>query len=737
MRGPLDGTKLLAATAVLVLVAPGVDADPGPGFFATSLPAQQQAEATFVATPTPERARAWLAYLTEEPHVAGTEQQRLIAEYLREQLESFGLETEMVRYDVFLNYPRSVSLRLIEPEEIPLALIEDFYAEDKDSAKSNVLPAFHGYGAAGTATGQVVYANYGTRADFERLEKMGVSVAGRIVLARYGSVFRGLKVKEAEQRGAAGVVIYSDPADDGYMKGDVYPQGPMRPPSAIQRGSVQYLSLQPGDPSTPGYPSTPRAKRVSRDRMQTVPGIPSLPISYREAEKVLRLLGGARVPDEWQGGLPFAYHVGPGGAALEMQVELDEGLRSIFNVFGRIRGSEEPERQVIIGNHADAWTHGAVDPNSGTATWLETARGLAEAVKTGWKPRRSILLASWDAEEYGLVGSTEWGEANASELRENTVAYINLDSSVTGPKLVVSGTPSLRDLVRAAANDVSEPLKGSSVGAAWEHELRTRWAKGSPIELSDPDAAFEPTLTPLGSGSDYTVFLDHLGIPSVSFSFSGKYGVYHSIYDNFAWMDRFGDPQFLYHAVAARFYGLMAMRLASAEVVPLRFGSYAYTLRLHLDELRRKTIRKLRGAENATSAGVPATPTPAAIDPDFGPMLTALQQLEAAGVALDAELDGLVEREDTLAAARVSEALIRLERTFLSEDGLPGRPWFRHLLYAPGFTTGYAAWPFPELTEAVENADPVLFERGTGRVVAALEAATEQLRLATSLARRP
>ena len=733
MRGPLDRIKLHAtATAILVLVTRAAAADPGTGFFPSSLSSQQQAEATFLATPTPEKARAWLAFLTEEPHVAGTEQQRLIAEYLREQLESFGLETEMVRYDVFLNYPRSVSLRLTEPEEIELALIEDFYAEDKDSAKSNVLPGFHGYGAAGTATGQVVYANYGTRADFERLEKMGVSVSGRIVLARYGSVLRGLKVREAEQRGAAGVVIYSDPADDGYMKGDVYPQGPMRPPSAIQRGSVQYLTLQPGDPSTPGYPSTPRARRVSRDRMQTVPRIPSLPISYREAEKVLRRLGGARVPDEWQGGLPFAYHIGPGGAALELQVDLDEGLRSIFNVFGRIRGSEEPERQVIIGNHADAWTHGAVDPNSGTATWLETARGLAEAVKTGWKPRRSILLASWDAEEYGLVGSTEWGEANATDLRENTVAYINLDSSVTGPKLAVSGTPSLRDLVRDAANDVSEPLKGSSVGAAWERELRARWATGSPVELSDPDSAFFPVLEPLGSGSDYTVFLDHLGIPSVTFSFTGKYGVYHSMYDNFAWMDRFGDPQFLYHAVAARFYGLMAMRLAAAEVVPLRFGSYARALRLHLDELRRKTIRKLRGAEDASTAA-----TPAAIKPDYGPVVAALQQLEVAGVALDAELDGLVQREDALAAARVSEALIRLERTFLSEDGLPGRSWFRHLLYAPGLTTGYAAWAFPELTEAVENADPVLFERGTSRVVAALEAATEQLRRATSLARRP
>ncbi len=276
--------------ALALLAAPAA-ADVGPGFFASSQPAQQRAEAVFLATPTPEKARQWLVLLTEEPHVAGTRQQHRIAEYLREQLESFGLEAELVRYDVFLNYPRAVSLRLTEPEEIELALIEDFYAEDKDSAQRGVLPGFHGYGASGTASGQVVYANYGRRADYEQLEKLGVSVAGRIVLARYGEVFRGLKVKEAEERGAAGVVIYSDPADYGYMKGDVYTEGPMRPPSAIQRGSVQYLSLQPGDPSTPGYPSTPRARRVSRDRMTTVPRIPSLPIVYGEAEKILRQLG--------------------------------------------------------------------------------------------------------------------------------------------------------------------------------------------------------------------------------------------------------------------------------------------------------------------------------------------------------------------------------------------------------------------------------------------------------------
>ena len=712
----------------LALLATPAAADVGPGFFATSQPAQQRAEAVFLATPTPEKARQWLVHLTEEPHVAGTRQQHRIAEYLREQLESFGLDAELVRYDVFLNYPRAVSLRLTEPEEIELALIEDFYAEDKDSAQRGVLPGFHGYGASGTADGQVVYANYGRRSDYEKLEKMGVSVAGRIVLARYGKVFRGLKVKEAEQRGAAGVVIYSDPADDGFMKGDVYPEGPMRPPSAIQRGSVQYLSLQPGDPSTPGYPSTPRARRVSRDRMTTVPQIPSLPIGYGEAEKILRQLGGESVPDDWQGGLPFAYHVGPGGASVEMRVEMDEGLRSIYNVFGRIRGSEEPERQVILGNHADAWTHGAADPNSGTATWLETARGLAAAVEAGWQPRRTILLASWDAEEYGLVGSTEWGEEHASELRENTVAYINLDSSVTGSRLAVGGSPSLRDLVRSAASDVPEPLKGNSVGAVWERAQQTAWARRHPVDLGEGAARFEPHLEALGSGSDYTVFLDHLGIPSLSFGFNGKYGVYHSMYDNFLWMDRFGDPEFLYHAVAARLYGLLAMRLASADVVPLRFGSYGRSLALHLNELRRENIRKLRGAGDPEAAARPA------FQADFEPVLAALRDFEVAGMALDTELDALVEREDAAAAARVSEALVSIERSFLSEEGLPGRPWFRHLLYAPGLTTGYAPWPFPELTEAIENGDPALFQAGSRRVVAALGAATERMERATSLA---
>lgn len=400
------------------------------GFFEGSTAAQGSAETVFLATPAPEKARHWLARLTEEPHVAGTPQEKALAEYVRDRLREFGLATEIVSYDVFLNHPKKVAARLTEPAVEELSLMEEFLDEDKDSSAHGMFPGFHGYGASGRAAGQVVYANYGTPADFDKLGELGIAVEDRIVLARYGKVFRGLKVREAEARGAAGVLLYTDPADDGYMRGDVYPDGPMRPPSSIQRGSVQFLSVQPGDPSTPGYPSRRGAKRLSRQEMETVPRIPSLPIGYGEAEKILRRLGGPAVPDGWQGGLPFAYHSGPGGAAVEIEVEMDEGLKPIYNVFGRIEGSSEPERLVILGNHRDAWTHGAVDPNSGTATWLETARGLAAAVEAGWRPRRTILFASWDAEEYGLVGSVEWGEDRAEELSAHAVTYLNLDSAV-------------------------------------------------------------------------------------------------------------------------------------------------------------------------------------------------------------------------------------------------------------------------------------------------------------------
>lgn len=718
----------LAAILGLFLSAPlaadsNSENDAPLGFFARSATAQAAAEMVFLDTPSASQTRRWLMQLTEEPHVAGTPQEKKVAEYVRDRFESFGLETEMVRYEVFLNHPDSVSLSLVTPREEPLALMEDFLPEDKDSSAHGMFPGFHGYGASGEAEGQVVYANYGTAADFEQLEGMGVSVAGRIALVRYGQVFRGLKVREAEKRGAIGVVIYSDPADDGYMRGDVYPDGPMRPPSAIQRGSVQYLSIQPGDPSTPGWPSREGAKRLTRDEMKTVPQIPSLPIAYREAEKILREMGGENMPDGWQGGLPFAYHVGPGGAAVRMSVSMDEGQKEIWNVFARIPGTGEPERQIILGNHRDAWNHGAVDPNSGTAAMLETARAMAKAVEAGWQPERSIVFASWDAEEYGLVGSVEWGEDRAEHLRAHAIAYLNLDSAVTGGNLGVGGVPSLRDLAREVAAAVPDPVRGGMVGDDWEKRLHQAWASQAPVDLDQEDA-FELQLGALGSGSDYTVFLDHLGIASLNFGFGGPYGVYHSMYDNFRWVDRFGDPQFVYHVAAARFYGLLAMRLAAADVLPLRVAPYASALSTELDTLRRDAVRKARTPRGDDDA--------APFVPDARPVLAALSAFGEAARAADAHARAIIAAQDASAAARLNESLRTLERAFLASDGLPGRPWFKHLLYAPGTTTGYAPWPFPELREALESNDAEAFATGVERVVAALERATRQLRAAAA-----
>jgi N-acetylated-alpha-linked acidic dipeptidase len=677
-----------------------------------------QFEKVFMDTPSPDRARQWLFALTEEPHVAGTPAEKKVAEYVAERFKEFGFQTETVKYDVFLNHPKNVSLRMTIPRDEKLSLVEDVYAKDKDSSTTGQFPAFHGYGASGKASGQIVYVNYGAPADFERLKTMGIPVAGKIVLVRYGGPFRGLKVKEAQDRGAAGVLIYSDPADDGYIKGDIYPEGPMRPPSAIQRGSVLFLSHVPGDPSTPGYPSTDNARRLTRDQMQNVPKIPSLPVAYREAEKLMRELGGTRVPDTWQGALPFAYHVGPGPASVEMEIEYDEGLKPIYNVIARIPGTVEPDRWVVLGNHRDAWTPGAVDPNSGTAAMLEAARGLSAALKAGWKPRRTILLCSWDAEEYGLVGSTEWAEDHAAELQTKTVAYVNVDVAVNGPDFGASGTPSLRDIVRQTIAEVPEPRRGGVIGTAWEQRLKEAWASSAPVTFSGAESQFELQLSRLGSGSDYTVFLDNLGIPSVDFGFSGGYGVYHSVYDNFFWMSHFGDPEFLYHQAAARFYGLLGMRLATAKVVPLRFSNYGSALMEDLDALRTDVVRRARVAQGA------------AFKPDFTAVVAAVSEIEAAGREVDKVADRLAASDNNAALAKFNDALIQVERGFLNNDGLPNRPWFRHQLIAPGLTTGYAPWPFPGLREALENKDTAMFDRESKKVIAALKSGAEKLRAA-------
>ncbi len=489
------------------------------GFAPASRPGQSAAEARALAVPTPDKARAWLRALTEEPHVAGTHADYETALFVRDRLREWGWQTEIAEYEVLLNYPSpgGPKVEIVRPTKQTLKVIEDAYTPDKDSASPAVFPAFHGYGVSGDVIGQVVYANYGRPEDFDALQRMGVEVRGKIVLVRYfGNLFRGLKVLNAQKRGAAGILIYSDPADDGYMKGDIWPNGPYRPESGIQRGSVQFLPYGPGDPSTPGTPSLKGAKRLPIDPMngfplgpradvsvanpneqamanwekvsglkrnEYYPSIPSLPISYESARPILEGLGDPVVPAGWQGGLPFAYHVGPGPVEVHFSTWQDYQIRTIWNVIATIRGSVEPERWVMVGNHRDAWVYGAVDPSSGTAATMEACRALGAAVKAGWKPRRTLIYANWDAEEYGLVGSTEWAEHHADELSQKAVLMLNVDSAAGGNDLNIDGVPSLRDLILEAAGAIVDPRSGQSVRDVWMSRRRASWANEEPLDL--------------------------------------------------------------------------------------------------------------------------------------------------------------------------------------------------------------------------------------------------------------
>jgi N-acetylated-alpha-linked acidic dipeptidase len=710
-------------------------------------------EARALAMPTPDQARAWLRTLTEEPHAAGTPADSRTALFVRDRLREWGWKVEIAEYEVLLNYPVqerdgsfvAPTLRLTRPHARVLPVAEPAVAGDKDSASRDAFPAFHGYGVSGQVAGQVVYANYGRPEDFAALERLGVEVRDKIVLVRYGELFRGLKVRNAQKRGAKGALIYSDPADDGYGRGDIYPHGPYRSSGSLQRGSVQFLSLGPGDPSTPFGPSVKGAKRLPIDGARGFPTvnveaweretglkrddyfatIPSLPIGYAAARPILDALAGPNVPAAWQGGLPLPYHVGPGPAEVEFATRSEYQVRPVWNVIATLEGSAEPDRWILVGNHRDAWVYGAVDPGSGTAATLEMCRALGAAVKAGWKPRRTLVYASWDAEEYGLVGSTEWADEHARELDDKAVLMLNVDSAVAGPDLDIDGVPSLRELVLDAAGAVRDARSGNSLRAVWTAHRRAEWARRDALDLPDPlwgdagsppvGARFRPHLNWLGSGSDYTAFVDHLGIPALDVGFRGKYGVYHSIYDDFTWMEKFGDPEFLTHAAAARLYTAVAMRAAGADVVPLRFLPYGAALREHVDDLRRLAVRrareKTRGADDRP--------------PDefegLRPLVAAVRAFQTAAATL---------------AQAVNDALMRVERALLLPNGLPGRPWFKHAVYAPGLTTGYASWPLPGVRQALLDDDPALLKTQLPALVDRVHAATAAMQQAADEAAR-
>jgi N-acetylated-alpha-linked acidic dipeptidase len=703
--------------------APALD-----GFTAGQSEIERQLEERFRAVPLATSAREHLRTLTREPHVAGTPEDYRTAVYVRDQLRKFGISAELREYQVLLPYPkRPTVLELVAPRRVRLNLQEAVLPQDPSSAHARIIPLFNGYSASGDVTAPLVYANYGLPDDYEALKKLKVDVKGKIVIARYGRSFRGVKAKVAEENGAVGLIIYSDPADDGYVQGDVYPNGPWRPETSAQRGSVLYLFQYPGDPLTPGKPAIAGTTRLRQDDPAlNIPRIPVQPISYGDARRLLEPLRGAVRPAGFQGGLPFAYHVGgTEDVRVHLKTEMDFQIRTIWNVIGRIEGAEEPDRWVVLGNHRDAWTFGAVDPNSGTTAMLELARGFGELLKANWRPRRTIIFGSWDGEEHGLIGSTEWVEENAAELKAKAVAYLNMDSAVSGANFGASSVPTLWKLIRAAARDVRDPKTGKSIYQAWQDRVRDARPEA---ELTDAGAGTdtpiaEARINSLGSGSDYTPFLQHIGVPSLDMGFGGDYGVYHSTYDSFNWMEKFGDPNFVYHVAAAQLWGTITLRLANAPALPFDYADYAVELRNFINETQKTAARRKL-----------------ADDYDGKALLDAVKDLsdEAARVQsrrtqlLD-EIESRMRAGDTQPRAlaqlkRLNDGIIAAERAFTDERGLRNRAWYRHQIYAPGLYTGYAAQPLPDLRQALDDRNTANAREAAIRITEAIRRAVGVLR---------
>ncbi len=722
-------TRLGFAPVLLLLLTSATPAkEPAiTGFRADDVPGELAHEAEAAAIPRPDSLRRHLRILTAVPHVAGTPADRATAEYVRDRMVAYGWETRIEEIPVWLNYPVEVGLEMTAPHRETLSLRETGLEWDRTAYNHDALPAFHGYGAAGEVEADVVYANYGDVDDFKKLAEMGVELRGRVVLVRYGKNFRGLKVRNAERAGAAAVLIYSDPADDGYAVADPYPRGPARPADAIQRGSVQFLGEAPGDPTTPGWPSKAGGKRLSAAEAHGIPRIPSLPIAYSEGQKLLAALEGPNAPKGWQGGLPLAYHVGPGPARVHLKSVQDYKVRPIWNVIATLRGREAPDQWVVGGNHRDAWTFGAVDPNSGTICMLEMGRALGQLVKSGWTPRRSIVLCSWDGEEYGLLGSTEWAETHADELEKKAVTYINVDAAAGGRDFSAGGSHALRDLVVEAAGEVHDAGRSTSLFKAW-NERATSDGKADWARLNrerrwrgEPERPFEVNLGTLGSGSDYTAFVDHLGIASLNLGMNGVNGTYHSMYDDFDYMDRVVDPGFLTSMEVTEIWTRITMRLADAEVLPMR---YSATGQFALDELRALADRM----EDA-SAGVSADS--AKMTADLKPLVTAATRLRDAGRAIEGRVDAALAGGNAAEVGALNAALMQAERAMLGA-GLPGRPWFRHELYAPGLNTGYAAVALPRVGQAMLDRDPKALRAGIEPLREALDRAAAVLERAGS-----
>ena len=692
------------------------------GYSQQSSTTERDWEQKFRQIPSAENIGQYNRRLSARPHHVGSPYDKDNAEWMLSQFKNWGLDAHIEIFEVLYPTPKSRKLELLGPKPYTAKLAEPPVTGDPTSSQqSEQLPTYNAYSIDGDVTAPLVYVNYGIPADYEELDRMGISVKGAIVMARYGSSWRGIKPKVAAEHGAVGCIIYSDPHDDGYFQGDVFPQGAYRNSNGVQRGSVMDMPVYPGDPETPGVGSTPDAKRLDRNEIKVLTKIPVLPISYGDAQPLLEQLTGPVAPEAWRGALPITYHVGPGPAKAHLAVSFDWDHKPVYDVIARISGSTDPDEWVIRGNHHDGWVNGSQDPVSGMSPVLEEARGFAELLKGGWKPKRTIILAAWDGEEPGLLGSTEWAETHADELRQHAVAYINSDSNSRG-FLFADASHSLQTFLNDVAHDVRDPEKQISI---WQRrrarDIVEAKSDDEKKKVRDRKAVW---VNALGSGSDYTVFLDHLGVASMNLGFGGEVGggIYHSIYDDFYWYTHFDDPQFVYGRALSQTAGTAVIRLADADLIPLDFTAFSETVRRYADEVeklasdaRNRIIEQNKELEEGDAVAA-ADPTKTFVPPqheavppylNFAPLKNALDKLARSAeryqhTFTQAEQNaGATLANGSLTA--VNAKLIQSERALTAEQGLPNRPWFKHQIYAPGFYTGYGVKTLPGIREAIEQ----------------------------------
>ncbi len=701
LRATIISGALLAS---LLSASLAVAQPPIRGFSNDQLKAQRDLESRAKSLPQPEHIRAYMKRISAQPHHAGSPASKAVAEYVFGLLKEWGFDARIERFEALLPYPTLREVEMTAPSRYVLKLKEPAIAQDPDSGDPNQLPTYNAYSASGDVTAPLVYVNYGVPEDYESLKRQSIDVRGKIVIARYGKSWRGVKAKVAQEHGAVGCLIYSDPRDDGYFQGDVYPKGAYRPAQGVQRGSVIDMALYPGDPLSPGWASENGARRLSRADAQSLVKIPVLPISYGDAKPLLANLGGPVAPEGWRGALPLTYHVGPGPATVHLKLDFDWTNKPLYDVVATLPGSMYRDQWIMYGNHHDAWVNGASDPASGASALLETARTLASMVREGWQPKRTVVLALWDAEEFGLVGSTEWVEKHAKEVDRKLAVYINSDSNGKGA-INASGSHTLEHFMTEVLRDISDPVSGKNL-------LEARQARSS---AGDQNAPFH--LNPLGAGSDYVAFLHHAGVASLNLGFGGEGGggVYHSIYDSYYWYTHFSDADFTYGRALAQVMTLSLMRLANAPVLPFEFSRVARALRSYVDEIQKEAAK--------SSHSVDFAEVTAQIGRMEGDAKNFEEALEASGKRISA---APAER-----LANLNEILFRTERALTTGSGLPGRDWYRHRLYAPGLYTGYGAKTLPGVREAVEGARWQEANQQAKAVAKALKAFNSRLEDAT------